>query len=99
MEGAARALARLNTLLMTLVPCQRADESERVRGHRQNMSHKTVSMDLPILLAHLSQKSGPYVEDWCPEKFTASSLSVHQPEVSASDRITRTARGKVVTPT
>lgn len=97
-EGTIATLARLDAFVATTVTCLRADGSEKVGGHRQKLYSETFSAFLPIAFAQLTEQIGAYVEDWCSEELTVSSLTLDAPQNPASCPLQRKATVEVYIP-
>lgn len=52
-------------------------------------------MYIPVAFAQLAKNVGAYVEKWCQEERTVSSLAVHAPQHPTSDPTTRTVTVEV----
>lgn len=71
-------LVRLDSYVATFIPSFRADESDWVGDHRQELYNDTFSMILFIASAQIVHQIGAYVDQWCPKDVIVSSLSIER---------------------
>lgn len=79
-EGTIATLTTLDAFVTSTIICLRADGREKVGGYHQKLYSATFSEFHLIAFAQLNQQIGTYVEHWCSEKLTVTSLSIHAPQ-------------------
>lgn len=78
-EKIVTTLVRLDAVVAISSTFFRASSSEKVGGNRQKLYIETFSTFLPVAFALLVEQIRLYVEHWCLQKLTLSSLTIHAP--------------------
>lgn len=90
-HAAVDTIARLLAYDPTVMPCFRANGSEKVGDYREKLNNDTFSLFLPKALAPQVHKVGAFLNRCCAQKATVSSLWIDSNEGSSTNTFHRRA--------
>lgn len=97
-QGTIVTTARLFAYISTVISRLRADVSEKVDNHRQNLYIGSFSSFHLVSFAQVVHQIKACVQHWCPEEVTILSLSLHTNEDMSSNVFQRKGTVEVSIP-